>query len=113
MCLSHYGIIAIFKISKLHPVKILGVEERGRYYENSGALRDMVQNHLMQMVALLAMEPPIALTPKEIRSEKVRALRSLRPLTKEDVHTNFVRGQYGAGSSQWYKCFLVIVKKQM
>ena len=77
--------------------EILGVEERGRYYENSGALRDMVQNHLMQMVALLAMEPPIALTPREIRSEKVRALRSLRPLTKDDVHTNFVRGQYGAG----------------
>ena len=49
------------------------------------------------MVALLAMEPPIALTPKEIRSEKVRALRSLRPLTKEEVHTNFVSGQYGAG----------------
>ena len=49
------------------------------------------------MVALLAMEPPISLTPKEIRSEKVRALRSLRPLTKEEVHTNFVRGQYGAG----------------
>ncbi len=77
--------------------EILGVEERGRYYENSGALRDMVQNHLMQMVALLAMEPPIALTPREIRSEKVRALRSLRPLTKDDVHTNFVRGQYGSG----------------
>lgn len=75
----------------------LGVEERGRYYENSGALRDMVQNHLMQMVALLAMEPPISLTPKEIRSEKVRALRSLRPLDKEDVLTHFVRGQYGAG----------------
>lgn len=77
--------------------EVLGVEERGRYYEHSGALRDMVQNHLMQMVALLAMEPPIALTPKEIRSEKVRALRSLRPLEKEDVSTNFVRGQYGSG----------------
>lgn len=75
----------------------LGVEERGRYYENSGALRDMVQNHLMQMVALLAMEPPIALTPKEIRSEKVRALRSLRTYSKEEVITNFVRGQYDAG----------------
>ena len=50
----------------------LGVEERGRYYETSGALRDMVQNHMMQMVALLAMEPPIRLTTDEIRSEKVR-----------------------------------------
>lgn len=77
--------------------EILGVEERGRYYEQSGALRDMVQNHLMQMVALLAMEPPISLTPKEIRSEKVRALRSLRPLETEDVNARFVRGQYGSG----------------
>ena len=75
----------------------LGVEERGRYYENSGALRDMVQNHMMQMVALLAMEPPISLTPEEIRSEKVRLLRSLRPMSQEDVNTYFVRGQYAQG----------------
>ena len=58
--------------------EVLGVEERGRYYETSGALRDMVQNHMMQMVALLAMEPPIRLTTDEIRSEKVRVFRSLR-----------------------------------
>ncbi|WP_221884986.1 glucose-6-phosphate dehydrogenase [Peribacillus cavernae] len=76
----------------------LGVEERGRYYETSGALRDMVQNHMLQMVALLAMEPPIRLTTEEIRSEKVRALRSLRPMTKEEVNQYFVRGQYGAGT---------------
>ena len=68
---------------------------------HSGALRDMVQNHLMQMVALLAMEPPIALTPKEIRSEKVRALRSLRPLTKEEVHTNFVTWSIWCRQSKW------------
>ena len=74
----------------------LGVEERGRYYETSGALRDMVQNHLLQMVALLAMEPPIALTTEEVRSEKVRALRSLRPMKVEEVNQYFVRGQYGA-----------------
>ena len=54
----------------------LGVEERGRYYDKSGALRDMVQNHMLQMVALLAMEPPIRLTTEEIRSEKVRVLRA-------------------------------------
>ncbi|WP_110927514.1 glucose-6-phosphate dehydrogenase [Bacillus massiliglaciei] len=77
--------------------EVLGVEERGRYYETSGALRDMVQNHLMQMVALLAMEPPISLTTEEIRSEKVRALRSLRPMAVNDVDNYFVRGQYGAG----------------
>ena len=78
--------------------EVLGVEERGRYYEHSGALRDMVQNHLMQMVALLAMEPPIKLTTEEIRSEKVRALRSLRPMKPEEVKDYFVRGQYGEGT---------------
>ena len=76
----------------------LGVEERGRYYETSGALRDMIQNHLLQMVALLAMEPPIALTTEEVRSEKVRALRSLRPMKVEEVDQYFVRGQYGSGN---------------
>ncbi|MGN1399993.1 MAG: glucose-6-phosphate dehydrogenase [Bacillus sp. (in: firmicutes)] len=73
----------------------LGVEERGRYYDTSGALRDMVQNHMLQMVALLAMEPPIKLTTEEIRSEKVRVLRSLRPYSSDEVVKNFVRGQYG------------------
>ena len=58
----------------------LGVEERGRYYEKSGALRDMVQNHMMQMVALLAMEPPIRLNTDEIRSEKVKVFRAMRPI---------------------------------
>jgi glucose-6-phosphate 1-dehydrogenase len=75
----------------------LGVEERGRYYEKSGALRDMVQNHMLQMVALLAMEPPIRLTTDEIRSEKVKALRAMRPLEGDEVKQNFVRGQYGQG----------------
>lgn len=78
----------------------LGVEDRGRYYEKSGALRDMVQNHLIQMVALLAMEPPIKLTTDEIRSEKVRVLRSLRPIEGEEVKDYFVRGQYGPGKMQ-------------
>lgn len=75
----------------------LGVEERGRYYETSGALRDMVQNHMMQMVALLAMEPPIKLTTDEIRSEKVRVFRSLRMIEGDKINKYFVRGQYGAG----------------
>ncbi|WP_203361824.1 glucose-6-phosphate dehydrogenase [Bacillus sp. REN10] len=77
--------------------EILGVEERGRYYETSGALKDMVQNHLIQMVALLAMEPPIKLSTDEIRSEKVKVLRALRPITKENADDYFVRGQYGPG----------------
>ncbi|HLO10702.1 MAG TPA: glucose-6-phosphate dehydrogenase [Pseudoneobacillus sp.] len=76
----------------------LGVEERGRYYETSGALRDMVQNHMLQMVALLAMEPPIKLTTDEIRSEKVKALRAMRPFENDEVRDFFVRGQYGQGT---------------
>ncbi len=78
----------------------LGVEERGRYYDTSGALRDMVQNHMLQIVALLAMEPPIKLNTDEIRSEKVRVLRSLRPYKSEEVLKNFVRGQYGPGETE-------------
>jgi glucose-6-phosphate 1-dehydrogenase len=77
--------------------EVLGVEDRGRYYENSGALRDMVQNHMLQMVALLAMEPPIKLNPEEIRSEKVKVLRAMRKIEQDDVEDYFVRGQYGAG----------------
>ncbi|WP_053218422.1 glucose-6-phosphate dehydrogenase [Virgibacillus senegalensis] len=77
----------------------LGVGERGRYYDKSGALRDMVQNHMLQMLALLAMEPPIKLNPEEIRSEKIKVLRALRTMTPETVDDYFVRGQYGAGMS--------------
>jgi glucose-6-phosphate 1-dehydrogenase len=77
--------------------EILGVENRGGYYDKSGALRDMVQNHMLQMVSLIAMEPPIRLTPKEIRSEKIKVLRALRPITVEEVDHYFVRGQYGPG----------------
>jgi glucose-6-phosphate 1-dehydrogenase len=77
--------------------EVLGVEERGRYYETSGALRDMFQNHMMQMVALLAMEPPIKLATDEVRSEKVRVFRSLRMIKGDKINKYFVRGQYGAG----------------
>ncbi|PAV31322.1 glucose-6-phosphate dehydrogenase [Virgibacillus profundi] len=76
----------------------LGVEERARYYDHSGATRDMVQNHMLQMVALLAMEPPIKLTTDEIRSEKVKVLRALRTIENEKVDKYFVRGQYDSGS---------------
>lgn len=77
--------------------EVLGVEERGRYYEKSGALRDMVQNHMLQMVALLAMEPPIRLNTDEIRAEKVKVFRAMKPLEGDAVKENFVRGQYGRG----------------
>ncbi|OLO26835.1 glucose-6-phosphate dehydrogenase [Alkalihalophilus pseudofirmus] len=75
----------------------LGVEDRGGYYEKSGALRDMVQNHMLQMVSLLAMDPPLRLTPEEIRSEKIKVLRALRPVPHEKVSDYFVRAQYGPG----------------
>lgn len=78
----------------------IGVEERGDYYDNSGALRDMIQNHILQMVSLLAMEPPTRLLDKEIRDEKIKALRALRIFKQEEVSEYFVRGQYGAVSNE-------------
>ncbi|MDY0404591.1 glucose-6-phosphate dehydrogenase [Virgibacillus sp. 179-BFC.A HS] len=75
----------------------LGVEERARYYDHSGATRDMAQNHMMQMVALLAMEPPINLTTEEVRSEKIKVLRAMRHIKPDEVDDYFVRGQYGPG----------------
>jgi glucose-6-phosphate 1-dehydrogenase len=75
----------------------LGVEDRGGYYEHSGALKDMVQNHILQVVALLAMEPPAAFTEKEIRTEKVKALHAIRLCSEQEALKNFVRGQYDQG----------------
>lgn len=75
----------------------IGVEDRFEFYNSAGANRDMVQNHMLQMVALLAMEPPIKLTTEEIRSEKIKVLRALRKMEPEDVAENFVRGQYDQG----------------
>lgn len=75
----------------------LGVEERGGYYEKSGALKDMVQNHILQILSLLAMEPPVAFNEKEIRTEKIKALDAIRLYTEDEVKENFVRGQYDHG----------------
>lgn len=72
----------------------VGVEKRGGYYESSGALRDMVQNHLLQMVGLIAMEPPSSLEPNAIRNEILKIFQSLRPIKKEDVKNVAIRGQY-------------------
>src|SRR5699024_7525189 len=69
-----------------------------RYYDTSGATRDMVQNHMLQMVSLLAMEPPINLTTDEIRSEKIKVLRAIRKIENGQVREHFVRGQYGKGT---------------
>lgn len=76
----------------------LGVEERGGYYDQSGALKDMVQNHILQVVALLAMEPPTTFTDSAIRTEKINALKSIRVYQEKDIKNVFVRGQYGPGS---------------
>lgn len=76
----------------------VGVEDRGGYYDHAGALRDMGQNHMLQMIAMMAMEPPSRLHPEDIRDEKVKVLRSLRPLqSAAEVRQHVVRGQYGSG----------------
>ncbi|MDH3601801.1 MAG: glucose-6-phosphate dehydrogenase, partial [Candidatus Tectomicrobia bacterium] len=75
----------------------LGVEGRGGYYETSGVLRDMMQNHLLQLMTLTAMEPPGALRADAIRNEKLKVLESIRPLDDEAIEHGVVRGQYGAG----------------
>ncbi len=76
----------------------IGVEGRGPYYEASGVLRDMIQNHLMQLLTLTAMEPPVGLDANSIRDEKVKVLRAIQPLTPEEVERRTVRGQYTAAT---------------
>jgi glucose-6-phosphate 1-dehydrogenase len=75
----------------------MGVGGRGGYYEEAGALRDMLQNHLLQVLALVAMEPPVTLEAESIRDEKVKLLKSIRPVKPEEVAKHVVRGQYFAG----------------
>ncbi len=78
----------------------LGMEgRRGAYYDTAGTLRDMVQNHILQLLCLIAMEPPSALEAQSIRDEKVKVLRALDPLTRKEVSQLTVRGQYGVGSA--------------
>ena len=76
----------------------VGLEGRASYYDDYGALRDMVQNHLLQLVCLIAMEPPASLDPEAVRNEKVKVLRCLRPFTLDSVAQDTVRGQYRAGA---------------
>jgi glucose-6-phosphate 1-dehydrogenase len=76
----------------------LGVERRGHFYDKTGALRDMVQNHLLQLLCIMAMEPPGSSDPDAVRDEKLKVLRALRPLRDRDVLTKTVRGQYKAGA---------------
>lgn len=76
----------------------VGVETRGDFYDQTGALRDMVQNHLLQLVSIVAMEPPVNANPDAIRDEKVKVLRALHRFTPEEVSKKTVRGQYRAGA---------------
>jgi glucose-6-phosphate 1-dehydrogenase len=75
----------------------LGVGHRGAYYESAGALRDMVQNHLLQILCLIAMESPVSFDADEIRNKKVDVLRAIHPIRPEKIHHYAVRGQYGPG----------------
>jgi glucose-6-phosphate 1-dehydrogenase len=75
----------------------VGVESRGSYYETAGALRDMVQNHMFQLLAFTAMEPPISFAADVVRDERTKVLYAIRPLSPEDVLHQTVRGQYGEG----------------
>jgi glucose-6-phosphate 1-dehydrogenase len=81
----------------------VGVEHRGAYFEHAGALRDMIQNHLMQVLTLIAMEPMISFDADEIRNKKVDVLRAIRPIAKRQVGKIAVRGQYGAGAIEGQK----------
>ncbi len=78
----------------------LGVQGRAGFYEGTGAMRDMVQNHLLQLLCLVAMEPPARLDADSIRDEKLKVLKSLRPLEGDAIDRNVVRAQYGAGAMQ-------------
>lgn len=78
----------------------VGVGDRWPYYDEYGALRDMLQNHMLQLLCLVAMEPPSDLDPDSVRNEKVKVLRSLRPITPEEAERVTVRGQYVAGVSE-------------
>lgn len=78
----------------------VGVGSRAGFYDQTGAMRDMVQNHLLQLLCIVAMEPPISLQPDDVRDEKLKVLRSLQPMSLADIRHNTVRGQYIAGAIQ-------------
>lgn len=82
----------------------LGVEHRAGYYERAGALRDMFQNHMIQLLCVTAMEPPIKFNAEQYRNEKVKVLQALRPISKSNLEDVVVRGQYGSGKINGKKC---------
>lgn len=82
----------------------LGVGNRAAYYDHAGALRDMVQNHMLQLVCMVAMEPPSSLSPDAVRDEKLKVLRSLKPIDDSNAAQLTVRGQYRAGAAEGKAC---------
>jgi glucose-6-phosphate 1-dehydrogenase len=76
----------------------IGIEGRADYYEGAGALRDMIQSHLLQLLALVAMEPPVTMSAEHLRDEKVKVLQAIRPITQNSVNAHAFRGQYSNGS---------------
>jgi glucose-6-phosphate 1-dehydrogenase len=76
----------------------VGVEGRGGYYETAGVIRDMIQNHMLQLLTLVAMDPPVALDGNAVRDEKVKVLRAVRPFSPKEVDSYVLRGQYTAGA---------------
>ena len=93
----------VWNRQQVHHVQItvaesVGVEHRGKYYEEAGVVRDMFQNHLLQLLTLMAMEPPVTFSADAVRDEKVKVLPAIRPITPAVMHDYSVRGQYGPGS---------------
>ena len=76
----------------------MGIGTRGEYYNNAGAMRDMLQSHLLQLLTLVAMEPPVSMDAESLRDEKVKVLKSIRPIPKSAVHAHAFRGQYAGGT---------------
>ena len=76
----------------------LGVGDRTEFYEHTGALRDMIQSHLLQLVALVAMEAPADMSPDSLRDEKVKVLKTIRPFTESTIRSGTFRGQYASGT---------------
>jgi glucose-6-phosphate 1-dehydrogenase len=81
----------------------MGISTRGEYYDSAGALRDMLQSHLLQLLTLMAMEPPVSMDAEALRDEKVKVLKSIRPIPKSAVHAHAFRGQYAKGTIKGQK----------
>ncbi len=95
-CLNPSGTVNYIDHVQITAAETVGVEDRGGYYEQAGALRDMVQNHILQLLCMIAMEAPTSFEANEIRNKKVDVLNAIRKINTEDVHDNAVRGQYAA-----------------